>query len=172
MRDSRKRLVARVLARLSSDLFPHEVITQILSRTEYSVGVRRISAALARVELDQRSVWSRIAEYAYVLFRLPGYNRVTLGPSQLRLSRLRRPIAHCSCDRSRTDCPTISHCFTLRHHALALLVDVAAAASHLGHPREIANSHNKGAAAEDLATPTVYSEVVLGIGRMYSRNFA
>lgn len=172
MRDSRKRLVTRVLARLSSDLFPHEVIAHILSRTEYSADVRRISAALARVELDQRSVWSRLAEYAYVLLRLPGYNRVTLGPSQLRLSRLRQPVAHCSCGYLRSDIPTMNHCFGLRHHALALLVDINAASSHLDHPREIVNSHNKGAAAEDLATPTVYSEVVLGIGQMYSRNLA
>lgn len=170
MKDSRKRLTARVLARLSSDLFPHAVIAHILSRKEYSVAVRGISAALARVELDQRSVWSRLAEYAYVVLRLPGYDRVTLGPAQLRLSRLRQPIAHCSCEQSRTDVPTLNHCLSLRHHTLALLVEIEVAASHLDHAREIANSHNKGATAEDLAAPTVYSEVVLGIGKMYSRN--
>jgi hypothetical protein len=172
MRDSRKRLVTRVLARLSADLFPHRVIAHILARTEYSAPVRRISAALARVELDQRSVFSRFVEYLYVLLRLPGYSRVTLGPSQLRLSLLRRAVAHCSCEYSLTDIPTMRHCLSLRHHASTLLLEIVVATAQDNLPRQIVNAHNKGAAADDLATPTVYSEVVLGVGEMYSRDRA
>lgn len=172
MKDSRRQLVNRVLARLSGDLFPHRVIPHILARTEYSIPVRRISAALARVELDQRSVLSRFAEYLYVGMRLPGYSRVTLGPSQLRLSLLRRPVAHCSCEYLTTDIPTIRHCLSLRHHASTLLLEIDVATAHENHLRRVVNAHNKGTAAHDLGTPTVYSEVVLGVGKMYSRERA
>lgn len=170
MRESRKRLVTRVLARISKDLFPHKVIGHILSRREFGADVREIAAALARVELDQRRVWSRIAEYTYVLFRLPGYSRVTLGPSQLSLARLRRPVAHCSCELLGTRNPMMNHCFGTRHHVSVLLMETSAAALRLNHPREVANAHNKGDAARDLSTPTVYSEIVLGLGPLYSEN--
>ena len=146
------------------------MVEEILGNGYYERRIRCLSAAITRVELDQRRRMWRLVEYAYVLFRLPGNQRVTVGPAQTRLSRLVRPVACCACERA---CwlPSLAHCLGRHHQALAVLAEVRTLFSAFALDRDVINAYNKGVGAADLRLPTVYSEVVLSLATKYEASW-
>jgi hypothetical protein len=166
LKSSRIRLAAAVTARLTGALFPHGIIRQILRSELYELRIRSLSAAITRVELDQRRQAWRFAEYVYVLLRLPRNKQVTVGPTQIRLSKLVKPIAHCSCYSSSWE-PSLIHCLRRHHQALSLLAEIRTLCSVVGMDRQVINAYNKGVHASDLKLPTVYSQIVESLATKY-----
>lgn len=161
MKASRERLATRVIARLSGKHRAHPFITQILSDQSFHPAVRSLAVALVMVELDQRGLCSRIPEYLYASFRLPGYQSVTVGPPQLAVNLLLRPVASCYC----AQLPRVPwmHCLRSYHQVAVLLTEVERLRVKFADLTRIANAFHKGESAIDLALPTVYSRVVLAL---------
>lgn len=168
---SRIRLAEAVASRLSRKLFPHPIIEEILRSDFYEFRTRCLSAAVTRVELDQRRLAWRLVEYAYVWIRLPGRQRVTIGPAQTRLSKLQRQVPHCDCD-SALSSPSLFHCLGKHHQALTLLSEMRILCARLGRDRDVINAYNKGADAGDIRLPTVYSEVVRSLAVRYEGRYS
>jgi hypothetical protein len=166
VKDSRVRLAVSVCARLGGDLYSHPIIGEILAQDVYDMRTRCLSAAIARVELDQRRFVWRLAEYVYVLLLLPAHERVTIGAVQCRVATLIRRVPSCTCNRKLLG-PSLIHCITRRHQALTLLHEVASLLSKLQTTAESVNAYLKGMDAPDLRLPTVYSRVVSNLAGRY-----
>lgn len=167
MKASRIRLASRLVARIGSDPVPHRIIADILDNSLFALRVRYLAAAVVLVELDQRSLPNRLLEYLYVVLRLPGRDRVTIGPGQLRLSNISCSVQYCTCENGLDSLVSLRHTLGRQHQSLALLSQISARLATLGSAREAVNAHNKGSDAVDLSMMTVYSEVVLGLASQY-----
>jgi hypothetical protein len=157
------------VARIGSDPAPHRIIGDILGNSFFEPDVRYLAAAVVLVELDQRSLVNRLLEYLYVILRLPGRDRVTVGPAQLRLSNICHPIPYCACGKTFKSFTSLRHTLGRQHQSLFLLSQLSERLVALGSAREAVNAHQKGIDAVDLSIRTVYSEVVLGLARRYAR---
>jgi len=159
-------LAIRLVARILGDAQLHPLISEILAAKRYAPRVRAVSAAIARVEMEQRPRWSRVVEYLYVLMRMPRHERVTVGPAQIRVSRLKHPVTYCHC-KPGTGSLSSSHYLAKKHYSLAVLQETATLIARHGELTRAVNAYNKGTASKDLMLPTVYSEVVLAIASAY-----
>jgi hypothetical protein len=120
--------------------------------------------------MAERGIISRLIEYAYVALRLPGYSRVTMGPIQMSVSLLRKPVPYCACSRQSGCTPRLLHCISDEHQARALLSEVSRLYSIHGSERRVANIYHKGEDAVDAVLETVYSRVATDLARLYMTN--
>jgi hypothetical protein len=167
MKPFRRRLAARLVSRIGVDLFPNPVFAEIFRRVDIQPATLCHAAAIARIEIDQRRLGDRLIEYGYVFLRGPHHKSVSIGPAQLRFALLEQPCIGCVCQQDRYR-PSLTHCFSTRHHAAVLIGHVAALSARLDSLVKIFNAYHKGVDAADLSLDTVYSEVAWRLSDGYS----